>query len=263
MFETFGLEEKIHRSFIRHFKEFVKSNEINALQKEFELKKSVYVGSSVLGNSIKPIIEKYGEPKIEFPKRLDFILMNRNHLSAGTSGAFFLYYQNRFIIGKVLNNISDFYEIKDFEYSISHELQHFLTAIYTGETSPKYALEPRKTNKFKRYYGDEWEVRSYSTVIALKAINTINDTYEFRTRKMDKLDPERAKILDKMSQNRMALLTSYINANLQSFFAHVEEKKKKKMPDDIKQAYYLATVGNFKRLFDKWIEDKKTELNNA
>ena len=261
MFETFDLVEKIQRSFVRHYKEFMRGRSPDEVEREFQKKKSLFIGSSLLGDAIEPIKEKYGEPKVAFPKKIDFLLMQRNHPSAKDTSAFFMYYQGSFFIGKVLDSVFDFNEVKDFNYSIEHELQHFLMSIYGEQTLPDYARDRSKPLTLNRYYGDPWEVQSHSTEIARKALDTVIELYDFRTRKMAKTPQDAIRILDNLDRSKESFINSYVSRDVANFVSKQEAKKKESFPLDLIEKYKKATYGNFIRMIDKWIGSKKAELS--
>jgi len=246
-FQTFGIEDKIAQSFVRHYSEFLNGQDIPTLQREFDQKKSIHIGSANVSKAIQPIIEHYGEPQTPIPTKLNFVLLNRTHPSAGNDSAFFLVHKGAFIIGKILDKITDFKDLDNFTYSIQHEFQHFLRSLYVGKTVPDYAKNLKEERSPKAYWEDPWEIQSHSSNIAQKAMDDIKGLYSFRIKNTT---PENIPaIKDKIANSKNALVSKFVLAELKKLF----EKCEVNLSTEIRKKYYMATIKNFGRLFDQFI----------
>lgn len=137
-FQTFGIEDKITKSFINAYQIFIQYNKNKNLEASFQKQKSMHIGTLYVTDIMQPIIEHYGQPKTPLPHYIEFFVMSRKHPSASKhTGAFFMIWKGDFVIGKILDQITEFKNIEEFTYSIQHELQHFLKSIYEGKESPE------------------------------------------------------------------------------------------------------------------------------
>lgn len=263
MFETFGLDEKIVNSFSRHFNDYIKQQGIKKAQKELNSNTAIVLGYAIITESLKPIIEKYGVTKA-LPKRIAFVIVNnKNKLVSQTpektTKAFFDMDEYNFIIGMVLDNLNDFYKQNEWKYYISHEIQHFIKSLYEGkgnlDTYHKH-MEKSPETHLEQYFSNPWEIQSYSLDIAKKAVDLIKDLFTIRTRNMT---PQNSKnILLSLNSSRNSLISKYLNAELKNFIKDVG--KKTNVNEDTRRKYYEATIKNFNRFLDKWVEEKSNEL---
>jgi hypothetical protein len=263
MFETFGLDEKIVNSFSRHFNDYIKQQGIKKAQKSLDSNTFIILGNAMITESLKPIIEKYGVTKA-LPKRIAFVIVNNkseliDQTQKKTIKAFFNIDEQNFIIGRVLNNLNDFYKENEWKYHIGHEIQHFIKSLYEGKGTidPYYRHMEKSPNAHsEQYFSNPWEIQSHSLEIAKKAIDLIKDLFAIRTRNMTPQDSKN--ILASLNSSRNSLISKYLNTELKNFIKDVG--KKTNVNEDTRRKYYEATIKNFNRFLDKWIEEKTNEL---
>jgi hypothetical protein len=73
------------------------------------------------------------------------------------------------------------------------------------------------------------------------------------------MSPQNSKsVLASLNSSRNSLISKYLNMKLQKFMRAIE--KKTNVNEDTKRKYYEATIKNFNRFLDKWVEEKSNEL---
>lgn len=239
-FQTFNIENKITESFVQAYNNYIQLHKDNPeFQHVFEQKKSLYIGSMDISQLIQPIIQQYGKPKTDIPKTINFFVMSRKHPQAKKHNAFFLVNEGDFIMGKILDQVTQFENPEEFTYSIQHELQHFLKSLYSGQTS-----SPEKEGK---YLSDSWEIQSYALIIAQKAMDDIKELYSFR---LELAKPENIpNIKAKISSSKDELTSKFLLPELKKFI----DRAGQKIDEEARKQYYLSTVKNFNKLFDQFV----------
>jgi len=261
MYETFGLDKKLVQSFRRHYENWLRaqpSHVKKGLQKLFSQQKQIYIGSVNLGDSLNIIFEKHGMPQgvdNYIPKRINFLILHPSQANAeGKSAFFYIDGDNNFIIGKTAKDINHVQFDYEFERAIGHELQHFLRSLYEGKKAPSYAYI--KDYEGLDYYGDPWEIQTFSLRFASDAINLIKNTYLAR---IEGMPPERAQeILGKIKGDKSKLAIIAIK-EAKRHFTSLEDLENK-MPEELLKKYYSATVANFNKLFDDMIGEYDLQL---
>jgi len=122
-------------------------------------------------------------------------------------------------------------------------------SLYGENTKPHYDIQKRT---IKSYYGDEWEIQAFSTVLAKQSMDLIANLYTLRTQHAPSKN-----VLNKMTEMKQNIISTFIHNELNHFFKRTEEKWKEKFPTDLKQKYYTTTIHNFNMLFDKFIKEKQ------
>ena len=238
-FQTFNLENEITQSFLNHYNNYLNLHKNNPdLQTVFNQKQSLYIGSTNISNAIQPIIQHYGKPQSTIPNNINFVIMSRSHPKAKNHSAFFLVDKNDFIIGKILNNITKIDNLENFTYDIQHELQHFLKSLYEGQSS---------SNSPNQYLEDPWEIQSYSHNIAKKAIDDISEIYSFRLEHATKENIPNIKA--KLISSKDTLTSKFLVPELKKFI----DRAGQKINEDSRKQYYIATIKNFNKLFDQFV----------
>lgn len=253
MFDTFNMEYKIVNSFNEHLNKKIKEYGIQYLQKYLNKNKELYTGSSNISEAMQPITNKYGKPRNPIPKQIDFFVLTSNapNITPETKAKFEMY-NNRFIIAIILNNLNNF-DKNTIKYSIIHELQHFLKTLYEGI---KLQYEDKEKVNFARDLFSNQEIQAYSTSLARKTIDFIKDMFKIRTQNMT---PQQSNhILNTLNTQRNQIISKYLNQNLKNFISKIEDKIKEPLKDNIKRQYYEATIKNFNKLFDRFIEEFTT-----
>lgn len=182
MFQTFGLEDKLVNSFDRHYKNFLRRVSNPTVRRkelrDFNKSKLLHLGSSNIGDALKPIVEHYGAPQLNLPNRILFALSHPMHPTfKGGANAYFGINEEDgvFYIVKSaadpLNVSSDY----DFENTIAHEVQHFLRSLYEGGLTGAHT---EGQGEIARYYGNPWEVQAYAANIARNAVDSIKTVFE-------------------------------------------------------------------------------------
>lgn len=241
-FQTFNLEDKIINSFTRSFKNYIAKNGLKSTQAFLTKNHSIQIGSANISEALKPIIEHYGKPQSDLPKRIDFVFLTPdNPFVTQTTNAVFTKLNGKFLIGKVIDNLSEFTIDDTFKNSMAHEIQHLLKALYEGR------IQDTREN----YYEQDWEIQAIANNIARNAIESLKNVYNMRIRNMSKEQAHR--ILLRLGENRNELISMYLVNSVKDYFKEAEKRSGKRMSDEARRKYYIGSIRNFNRMLDEFI----------
>lgn len=253
MFETFGLEDQLVRSFNSHYNKLVRENKDpqarRALQKMFNRRGELYLGAANIGASIKKIMEHHGIPVDNPPNRVHFFIGYPGK-QFGNANAYFMRNDDEFYIIKMTPRV---FEIPghgeyDFQDTIEHELQHVLKSLYSGEDAPAYAYEEDGFKDALNYYSNDWEIQSFALSIARMALDMIQNMYGASSRFSD---PQQLQA--HLEGKKDSLAGSALKMEVKKFLNGIEESKGVQFPDKVRQKYYQTALRDFYSLFDKWV----------
>lgn len=255
MFKTFGLEDKLVKSFMQHHKKLLSAMKDPKVRRKYQRQyfkdKEIHIGSANISDFLAPIIEHYGEPKF-MPRRVKFIIARPDHPinKGGDASAFFaLGEDGSCSIIKVALNFENIDFDFSFENTIAHETQHFLKSLYYGSLPDYHAAEGGW--QIPEYYGDEWEIQAYAMNIARGAIDSIRTVFFAG---MENKTPERReKIKASMSNNRMNLASSFLVKSVNKFFEDVEEQTKEEFTPELRKQYYREAFRDFNSMFEEML----------
>jgi len=260
MFKTFGLEDKLSQSFKQHYKRMLREMKDPSVRRKYQRlffkDKEIYLGSANLSELLAPIVEHYGQPKY-LPKRIKFIIVRDDHpinAEGGANAFFSVGDDGTYTIIKVAMSFSNIEFDSAFEDTIAHETQHFLKSLYQGEIPENYA--EAGAGQIAQYYGDEWEIQAYSTVIVRHVIESLTTYISMGIEGKSK---ERTDvILNSMERNKMDLLSSFLIRAVNDFFKQVEERTGDRFSPELRKEYYKHTYRDFNTSFSDMIASFKS-----
>lgn len=252
MFESFGLPEKLSKSFVSHWRQLIRRaqdpKERRRIRRRFRTGKPIYIGGSNVRQILQAIIEHYGEPQIKLPNRVFFGIMQTgaadaagynteaNFLMDGVNGEFF-----------VIIASDDIFNIPiDIAETISHESQHFLRSLYEGGVTQS----EEGSNTIETEYGDPWEVQAYAGNIASTVMAHITSIFELG------IDGKSEDLIAGMKRQMMLDRDNFVRGFLlkavNHFFSNIEGHYKETFPVELKRQYYVSALKDFGRLFEKY-----------
>jgi len=256
MFQTFGLEDKLAVSFARHYNDFLRKVANPTVRRkelrDFNKSKLLHLGSSNIGDALKPIVEHYGAPQLNLPNRILFALSHPMHPTfKGGANAYFGINEEDGVF-YIVKSAADLLNVSldyDFENTIVHEVQHFLRSLYEGGMTETHTEGVGGAGEIERYYGNPWEVQAYAANIARGAVNSIKTVFETGSRGKT---PERIEsIKEGMQGNKKQFVQHFLLKSIVNFFQQTEEQIGEKFSDDLRKQYYQASLRDFDKLFDQ------------
>jgi len=251
MFKTFGFEDKLCQSFKSHYIKKISGQPSSPeeIMDRFNDKKFLYLGESNISEGIKPIVDHYGYPQVDIPKKIYFGLLHPGNPSFPSNASAFFYMGSDGVC-YILKVTSDPFNVVfdvAFDNTIRHETQHFLRSLYEGFGSH---LSAEKDGGIDGYYGDAWEVQAYSGNIANSAMENIKSVFG---PKMVNKSPERIEeIKNNLRKNKGLFTSSFLVKSIQRFFDDIELGEDGKLSPEIKRKYYKSAYRDFSRLFDEY-----------
>jgi len=252
MFKTFGLEEKLEESFKQHYKKVMNMIKDPSVKENaystFSEHKAISLGMANISNSLQPIIEHYGYPKV-LPKRVRFLVSHPDDPQSKNSDAYFVMSNEEDCILSITSE--DFEDIEldsRLRGLIEHETQHFLKAIYYGSMTEYKASGEGWTVD---YFSDDWEIQAYAMNIAKEAIKEVQDFIEAAVSGQPRERIEQIKA--SMSRNKMDLLSTFMVNKANSFFNDIEESSDIKLSPMLRKKYLQAAFRDFNTLFNPMI----------
>jgi len=239
MYNTFGAEDYLVKSFIRHYDNIRRAIPVEA-ERVFTTKHYLYLGAANISNVLKPILEHNGTPVIDkIPNRIKFYLMHPNYkwVKGDMAALFAVTADNSFIMAKVTDDFANPFSngVETFKLNIDHELQHFLQAIYKDK------------ERSKSYYESDSEIQAYARTIAKDALNIVKVLYNAT---LEYASPEKAiRLLTKLQSEKNNLMKQYVDLEVKKFFKAAQGK----ISVETQQKYYRFVFINFSRLFDEWL----------
>jgi len=250
MFKTFGLEDELLRSFESHYKKMKSDSSSNPdeVMDRYSSKKFLYLGGEDITKAMESIIDNYGYPQVEIPKKIYFGLIHPDNPKFPSDASAFFYggSDGVFYILKVEPNPFNVVIDDAFYNTIRHETQHFLRYLYDG--ARKHSSPEKDNGEIESYYGSPWEIQAYAGNIANAAINNIKTVIGYG---MENKSPEHIeKVKGNMRKKKDMLASSFLVKSLKRFFDGIEAEKE--IPYDIKKKYYQSAYRDFSRLFDEY-----------
>jgi len=251
MFKTFGFEEKIIKSFQQHYRKVLGMLKDPSMERQadeqFAKNKEVYFGAADIADALRPIIEHYGDPKI-VPNEIHFIVAHPDLDNYTSAGSFVMDYEGGCWLTKVATDFKHINFDSNFERVISHEVQHFIKAIYKGSMDNSRA---EGMGRMDEHFADEWEIQAHAMTIAKDCIGSIRRFIEVA---IEGRTPERAdQIKASMQRNKMDLLKSHLPKFVKEFFKLVESNIGEKFSPELRRQYYEHSYRDFNSLFDEMI----------
>ena len=252
MFKTFGLEEKLTKSFVSHWRSLIRRArdpiERRKMLRKFRMGKPVYIGGSNVKQILQAIVEHYGEPQLRVPSRVLFGIMRRE----GTDEAGYSTEAN-FLIDSVNGDFyiliasSGIFDIPtDIASMIEHETQHFIKSLYEGRISP----DKDSGSIIESHYGDPWEIQAYAGNIA--KTSAIEMTSMFEMRAEGKSEALILGMKKQMLHDKDYFVKNFFLPKINRFFKEIETYYKESFPVELKREYYQAALRDFSRLFDEY-----------
>ncbi len=262
-FQTFGLEDMVYDSFMRHYQAVTNPKMLEKNQKFLNKEKGAVIGSINIRNYVDKIIEHYGKPKSPIPYQMVLSIFSPKSSEGEKFGATMSHDQGRFELGITLLSpkITDI-DTSNLKERIGHELEHFLKAVYRGTASyynktKDFLKNPINETGKEYYYNDPREIQAYSKQIALEQIAELENTYKFRVENAPRKAPE---IIANMENNKEKITKSMLILRVKKFLNKIEIDTKKQLLPETKKAYYIATMRGFSMLFNEFIQRAKNEL---
>jgi len=262
-FRTFGLEDMVFDSFMRHYKNITHPQYLAENQKYLNRNMAAIIGSTNIRNYVAKIIEHYGKPKSPIPYQMELAIISPKHPDAKKFSALMQHDQGKFEMSVVLRSpkITDL-DVSRLKEHIGHELEHFLKAVYRG-TDSYYNRGEKELKQWdapvdkkpEEYWSNYREIQAYGKEWAIELIAEYENIYRIRTKNI----PNKT-VIDSMENSKEKIIRSMVAFKVKNLLNSIERIMGKPLLPEIRKAYYIATMKGFSTLFDEFINRKKNEL---
>jgi len=271
MFDTYGMEDLLFKSFERHYRNFLKGDFpfLQNARWQLGLGKLVRVGSMRIGPLLDHLVEKHGPPlKKNYPRTVTFAMVSPKspYVKKQTITAFFSqgpFTGNLYIV--IVTDSIDNLETDDtsLKSTFHHELQHLVKNMYDTSVFP--STEKEKEVGSLSYYSRQTEIQAFCAGIARKAVA---DWIFVAESAMKKWSPE--KILLKISEWRepetfQNLFNLFVMNSFAGAFKYFDEARDKKIStnSELKKQYLYYTFRNVELILNRYLDNLEQKVVNT